>query len=302
MNAVNVAADAGRQHAAGRDELDRGGAAADLLADGLPERVDAVDLPREPDAVPVAARHGERAPSGDDPRPGEQAALHRAGELGDAEAAEVADGRDARGEMALRVHRALDRAEGSVELAPFRGEVARAVEAQMDVAVDQPGRERAAGAVDVVVGLLRGARRPRVRTDPADPVAVDEHAVLGPDAASVEQRDVRDVGRGHAQLTQGGTVSEPSSRISFVPASIVTDDRGAVLAGHEVVPCADRHDHGVAHRHHRGLVVDVDRAGPALDREHVEVVVVVPREPSARRHGDPEQRRLVGAERSRPGS
>ena len=43
-------------------------AGADLLAHGAPERVGAVDLAREPDAVAVAARDRERVAGREDPR------------------------------------------------------------------------------------------------------------------------------------------------------------------------------------------------------------------------------------------
>ena len=93
----------------------------------------------------------------------------------------------------------------------------------MDVTVDQTGRERLARPVDRP-GRRRLPWRARVGAAPHDAVALDEHAGVTADARTVEQGDVGDVERPrHRQDTQGGTRTVPSSsRISFVPASIVT--------------------------------------------------------------------------------
>ena len=102
------------------------------------------------------------------------------------------------------------------------GEVADPVETQVDVAIDQTGREGPAGAVDRAGG--RGLpRRAGMRTYPRDAAFLHEDTMATADLGAVEQRDVGDVEPGHDQLTQGGTSSTPSSaRTSVVPASIVT--------------------------------------------------------------------------------
>jgi hypothetical protein len=93
----------------------------------------------------------------------------------------------------------------------------------MNVTVDQTGRERLARSVDRP-GRQSLPRRPRMGADPDDAIALDEHTGVTSDACAVEEGDVGDVERPrHRQDTQGGTRTVPSSsRISFVPPSIVT--------------------------------------------------------------------------------
>ena len=142
------------------------GARPDLPANPRPEALAPVDLLGE--GVPaVAPGDRERAAAGDDPRARDAALLDRAAHVdGDrAHRAEVADGRDAAGEMPLRVARCLDRRRRLGH--PALGqEVRLAVEAQVHVAVEQARREeRALGVEDGrLPGLLvpgRGRRPTR---------------------------------------------------------------------------------------------------------------------------------------------
>ena len=98
-----------REHPARRDELDREGAGADLLADGAADRVGAVDLSCDPDVVAMPSGDRERRTGRDHRGAGHDTRLDRPGELDDADAPEVPDGRDAVDEMLARVDRPLDR-------------------------------------------------------------------------------------------------------------------------------------------------------------------------------------------------
>ena len=187
--------DARREDPARRDQLDRGRARADLLADRGPDGVGPVHLPGERDAVAVAAGDRERASGRQDPWPGNEAGGHRPRDV-DARAAhpaEVPDGRHTRVEVALGVDHRLQRRE------PRRREVPRlllevgvAVELQVDVDVDQSRQQRLADAVDLSGGA-RILRRACVRADPLDPLGPEEDALALLDPVAVEDGDVRDV-------------------------------------------------------------------------------------------------------------
>ncbi len=127
---------------------------------------------------------------------GNAALLDRPRQVDDADAAEVPHRRHAAVEMLAGVDGPLDRAEGRRERGRLAGEVGGAVEAQVDVAVDQPRGQRPA----VPVHGARGGglpRRPHVRALPRDAVALHEHATAPAHAGAVEQRDVRDVEGAH---------------------------------------------------------------------------------------------------------
>ena len=202
-----------REDAAGRDQLDRGRAAADLLADGGPDGVGTVDLPRERDVVAVAAGHGERATGREDPWPRDQTGGHGSRDV-DARAAhptEIADGGHARVQVPLRVAHRLDRGEaGARELLRLLLEVGATVELEMDVDVDQARHQGLAGAGDLASGA-RCSRSPRMRSDPLDPVGAEEDAVAPPDRLAIEQVDVGDIGRfRHRGIMSSGVRQSPS--------------------------------------------------------------------------------------------
>ncbi len=189
--------DAGRQHAARCDDLDRAGAGAHLLAHGEPNAVCAVALPRE--RVPtVAPRDRERAAGRHDARTRDAAALDGPRHVADdrAEAAEVAHRRRAGPQVSHGVSRALDRGErlGDVGLTH---EVRLAVEAQVHMAVDEAGRERAAVPGEVA-RRLRLAGRARVRAHPLDDAILEQDAGSLARAPAVEHRHVVDVRPGHS--------------------------------------------------------------------------------------------------------
>jgi hypothetical protein len=106
-----------------RNHLDRPRTRLDLLPHGLSGVIGAVDLSGDPDVVAVSAGDRERSPSRDHARTGDDALLDRARELTRPGTAEVADGRDPRGEMAPEVHRALDRGHRLVQAPRLGGQV-----------------------------------------------------------------------------------------------------------------------------------------------------------------------------------
>ncbi len=192
-----VGTHAGGEHAAGGDDLDGLGAAPHLLANGAADVLRAVDLVGEgPVAVP--ARDRQCAAGRHDGRPVGRSVVDRRRERTRVagRSAEIADGGHSVLELAAPVPERLHRGQGVVagDLQALGLEVPSAVEAQVHVAVDEAGRERPAGAVDVV-RRARSTRRAAVGTDPLDPPAGDQHAGAAAHGPPVEQLDAREVRR-----------------------------------------------------------------------------------------------------------
>ena len=208
-----------REHASRRDQLDRERPRADLLADRASNRVGAVHLSRDPDVVAVPARDRQRRTGRDHARAGHGAGLDRSGELDDPDPPEIPHGRDPVRQMLARVDRSLDRSERGGQPDGLLREIGAAVEAQMDMAIDQPRRQRSTGAGHLPSGP-RFARGPRVRTYPGDAVAVHEDAVVRSHPCPVEQRDVGEVGARHlTPPTAARSPNRPRGSASCRPAS-----------------------------------------------------------------------------------
>ena len=208
-----------REHPARRDELDREGAGADLLADGAADRVGAVDLSCDPDVVAMPSGDRERRTGRDHRGAGHDTRLDRPGELDDADTPEVPDGRDAVDEMLARVDRPLDRTERRRQPGCLGGEVGAAVEAQMNVAIDQSRCQRPAGTAHLPSGA-RLARGPCMRTGPRDPVAVDEDPLVRSHPRPVEHVDIGEVGARHLTApTAARSRIRPRGSASCRPAS-----------------------------------------------------------------------------------
>ncbi len=189
-----------RQHAAGRRDLDRIGAVLVALANGLAaavgaaaDRIEARVVAGEERAegvgrVRVAAAGADRAAGGEDARPRDLARLDGTPERNRHVplVAEVAHGREARHERALREHRGVV---GPVRLALLEAvELARAavLGGQVHVHVHET---RHHGGLREVHDLVAGARRPEAALDPLDAVALDDdrHALAGCAAHAIDQ-------------------------------------------------------------------------------------------------------------------
>ena len=150
-----------------REDLDHLGARGDLLAHRLSDLIwavgDAADL------GPVPAGRGHAASRGDDAWSFHDPALDRARDVDDHRAvrSEVPNGGDAGAQRRAGVAERFQRGE-RVPLAHLGAEIHLAVERQVRVAVDQPGKQRLAASVICV-----GAAEPRKdlvgRADGRDP-------------------------------------------------------------------------------------------------------------------------------------
>jgi len=212
-------ADPRREHATRRDELDRERARADLLANGAADRVGPIDLARDPDVVAMPAGDRQRGTGRDHSRARHDPGLDRAGEVDDPDPPEVPDGGDAVGEMLARVHRPLDRPERGRQPCCLAGEVGTAVEAQMDMTIDQSRGQRPAWTAHLPSGA-RFARGPRMRTGPRDAVEVHEDPLVRSHPRPVEHGDVGEVGARHVIApTAARSPSRPRGSVSCRQAS-----------------------------------------------------------------------------------
>ena len=191
----------GRGHAARHHDLDLVGALSHLLARGPADLVGPVgQLEREghgvaaaarrvavgaPARVAVAARRADGAAGDEEPRPGQEALLHRRLDP-PVRAAGVADGREAAVDHAAHEHGGArgHQREGHVLEVPD----VHLAQVHVHVAVDEPGHQRAPTAVD--------HRRPRHGERPARDLA--DGVVLDEDLVAAEE-PVVGRGRGAAR-------------------------------------------------------------------------------------------------------